>query len=284
MTFKLLPELMSPAEGEMTVRSYHTTSLSSGLLGLKAEGFLTVTNLRVVFYAYGTSLADESILQSEVPLADVSGITTYKGFHFSLWHFLIAWVVSALVALIVTPIATGILAVIPGLLHINDLMALLPLLVAGALIFVSRNLPVNRLWRSILATCAALMLLGGSVLGGVTAGFSRFSNNASGGAVGTLLSTIGFVVGIGAVFYAFYCYFKYARRQTMALAIGSKGGSSTPIAISGISGFGLFGGAALRALTAEPAEDVEAMIKELGAMITDIQSLGIDGIDRWRIA
>jgi hypothetical protein len=86
MEFKLLEGPLTPAEGEAVVRTYHTTSLSSGLLGLKAEGFLTVTNLRVVFYGFGSAFAGPSILHSEVPIADVSGITSYKGAYFSVIH------------------------------------------------------------------------------------------------------------------------------------------------------------------------------------------------------
>ena len=87
-----------------------------------------------------------------------------------------------------------------------------------------------------------------------------------------LLTPIAFI-------YALVCYYWYSRGQTIALTIGSKGGSSTPIAVSGVTGFN--NTAAVRALTAEPAEDADAVIKELGALITDIQALGDLGIQKW---
>jgi hypothetical protein len=37
-----------------------------------------------------------------------------------------------------------------------------------------------------------------------------------------------------------------------------------------------------KSLNAEPAEDAEEMLKELGALILDIQMLGDYGIDKWK--
>lgn len=97
------------------------------------------------------------------------------------------------------------------------------------------------------------------------------------------LTVWSFIFTVIAGIYTLVCFFWYARRETVSLAIGSKGGSNTPIAISGISGFGLYNTAALRALSAEPAPDAEAMIKELGAMISDIQTLGELGVRKWQM-
>jgi hypothetical protein len=66
------------------------------------------------------------------------------------------------------------------------------------------------------------------------------------------------------------------------LAICSKGGSSTPISISGASGIGIFNASAGKALNAEPADEAEPMLKELGAIIMDIQTLGDIGIAKWK--
>ncbi len=57
---------------------------------------------------------------------------------------------------------------------------------------------------------------------------------------------------------------------------------STPISISGASGIGIFDVSAGKALNAEPAEEAEPMLKELGAIILDIQTLGDFGIDKWK--
>ena len=110
--------------------------------------------------------------------------------------------------------------------------------------------------------------------------FGGSSNNdslASGG-----IAAVAFLFGFMAIIYTLYCIVWYARRPTFAIAISSKGGSDTPISISGASGWGIFDVSAGRALTAEPVADAEPMLKELGAVILDIQMLGDMGIDKWK--
>jgi len=58
MSFKLIDNHLAPAEGEIVVRTYHCTNLSPvfALMGLKTDGYLTVTNQRVVYFAEGSSV------------------------------------------------------------------------------------------------------------------------------------------------------------------------------------------------------------------------------------
>jgi hypothetical protein len=269
MSFKLLDGPMSAAEGESVVRTYHATSLSSGLLGLKAEGYLVVTNLRVVFYAFGSAFAGESILQSEVPLSDVSGITTYKGAHFSLQHLFTALFASLVLSGLIMLAVSTIAGVIATIIRSFEIIPILSFAFAAIFLILSIKTPTDMLRRSVFASCSASGLSGTGLLGG----------GMFGGTLGSIATLVSVFIGI----YTIVCWFQYARRETMAVAIGSKGGSSTPIAISGITGFGLFSGAAIRALSAEPAVDVELLIRELGAMITDLQESG-DLAERWRNA
>ncbi|MCS6880464.1 MAG: hypothetical protein RMK84_05110 [Oscillochloridaceae bacterium] len=283
MTFELLGVYLTPAEQEATVRTYHCTTLSSRLLQLKAEGYLTITNKRAVFYAFGNSYTGKSVLQSEVPIADISGINCYKGTYFSLKHLFAAiflsFVLGILITFIVSPIVLfmwsrsqdfgNLSGVGQSLGALPIVFWILALIALGGSFFIPRK----KIWRSVLASTGT-MIVGLNFIGG------SIGRAISGGENGDQL---GFILVLIAAIYSFVCFFLYARRETMSLAIGSKGGSNTPIAISGISGFGLYNTAALRALSAEPAPDAEAMIKELGAMITDIQTLGDIGIRKWQV-
>ena len=277
MPSQLIHGVLASAEGEDTVRTYHCTTLSSRLLSLKAEGHLVITNKRVIFYASGSSYGGNSVLQSEVPIADVSGISSYKGTYFSLGRLLTALVVSFLGAILFTAITTLLTGVLGIGLRNAGASALIGLVLPIGSLVVSFFVPRNSLWRSVLAAYGALLLAG---LGGVgfvvSLGGSLFGRSDISG-LGAILTILAPIAGI----YVLVCCFWYARREAVSLAVGSKGGSSTPIAISGLSGFGLFNAAALKALTAEPASDAEKMIKELGAVITDIQTLGDLGIQKW---
>lgn len=281
MRFTLLGPRLAPAEGEKTVRTYHCTSLASRLLNLKAEGYLTVTNMRVVFYAYGSSYGGESVMHSEVPVADVSGINTYKGSYFSISHMLIALVASFIAGNIISGVVSSIIALVFAAL--SDSVEF-NVVAAGRIIIgilgvisaiASNSYPRDKITRPVLATTGALFLSGPGGFG-IALGMlqSLFGGNEF---LNTILLIGAFIVGI----YAIITIFHYARRETMSLTIGSRGGSNTPIAISGATVLGFFNTAALKALTAEPAQQSDAVIRELGAVISDIQILGDEGIQKW---
>ncbi len=267
----LLRERISPAEAECSVRTYICTYYNSRLLGLEATGYLAVTNKRVIFQATGTSNAGSSVIQSEVPIEDVSGISSYKGSYFSIGHLLAALIISA--------IGGGILNAVVGLFTalVGDSDMIIVWIAAILTAVLSFTLSRKTLWRPVLASVSAISfsLIGSGSLLRSSMSFFTQSNSSGASAIAFVLS---FAIGI----YALICYFWYARRPTITLAVHSKGGSSTPISISGASGLGIFDIAAGKALNAEPAQDAEPMLKELGAVILDIQKMGDFGIGKWQ--
>ena len=89
MGSQVIDSYLAPAEGEVVVRNYHCTSLSPvfRLIGTKIDGFLTVTNKRIVYFATGSSLfgiRGHSRQCSDVPIADVANIMLGNGTRFSL--------------------------------------------------------------------------------------------------------------------------------------------------------------------------------------------------------
>ncbi len=265
---------ITPAEGETGVRSYHCTYYNSRLLGMKAHGYLEVTNKRVVFQALGFSPAGPSIIQSEVPMADISGINSYKGTFFSILHilgaFIVAFVIFSLVPVIMTLIQYA--AEVPNNTWIGIIWAL------TILTFIpSFLLAYSSIWRIVLASASAAFLSTIAALSFLSNLAGSFLGGRSQGSTGWQV-----IVLVALLIYILICAINYARRPTFTLGIGSKGGSSTPINISGASGLGIFDVAAGKALTAEPAEQAEDMLKELGAIITDIQSMGDFGINKWK--
>lgn len=63
------------SENEVEIKTYHCTTLKKP----NGEGYLTVTNKRVVFHGYGSSSTGKSKLVSEVPIETISGVRTYFG-------------------------------------------------------------------------------------------------------------------------------------------------------------------------------------------------------------
>lgn len=274
MNIDLLGGNITPAEGEKSVRTYHCTYYHSRILGLKAVGYLSVTDKRVIFQALGSSSAGKSVIQSEVPIADVSGITSYKGTYFSFGHLLGALVAAGAAYFLATTLF-GLLGTFGDISYdtLKGITWITSIIAAATSFFI----PNKMIWRTVLAAAAA------GILSVIAAGSLMDS------ALGSLLgmdrgsSGIEMIVMAALAIYTLVCIGYYARRPTFSLSVGSKGGASTPINISGATGLGIFDVAAGKALSAEPGDEAEILLKELGAVVMDIQMLGEFGINKWKI-
>ncbi len=91
-----------------SVKTYHCTSFRSKLLGIASEGYLEVTNKRAVFQAMG----GDSIIHSEVPIEDVSGISVFKGSYFSIMHLIGAPVLGLLLGSIASAVLGAIVSLV----------------------------------------------------------------------------------------------------------------------------------------------------------------------------
>lgn len=263
----ILGTQIAPAEGEQTVKTYHCTSFKSRLLGITAEGFLEVTNKRVMLQATSKG----SLIHSEVPIEDVAGLSLFKGNHFSLKHFLGALVLAGLIGSVASSIMAGFCAIV------GDDNGVASYIAAIALLVWASRCETNDIKKSILAQTAATLMATAGGLGMM----SGLGDLLFGGGDQAAMAILGMITGVGVGIWGLVLMVKYSIRPTMTLAVNSRGGSNTPIAITG-PGFGPIASNAARALEAEPAEDAEAMMKELGALILDIQERGDFGIEKWR--
>ncbi len=267
----VIPQDISPSEGENTIKQYHCTHLHSKLLGLKADGLLAITNKRVIFHAKGSSLAGTSIVQSEIPMEDVSGISVYKGNYFSIKHFILG-----IFVMIVFQVVFFLLS---GIITINNYNS-----ASGVYWFfgiatacVSPFIPHKYIWKTVLGGISILSFLcisGTSILGGFSSNMMTYGGSNNSWVI---------ILAIAALIYTIIELFLFARRLTMSLGIGSKGGASVPIYISGVSSLTSSNAAAPKALESEPTPETEIMIKELGAVVIDIQTLGDLGIEKWKV-
>lgn len=251
---------ITPAEGEKTVRTYCCTTLSSRFLGIQSNGYLGVTNKRVIYQTFSTQGAHKNIMQSEVPIADISGMTSFKGIYFSLLSFLGAITLTlATTALLTTLIPT--ISFIFGSYTAFQVICW-TIIVVG--LVGSFLISVKSIGRPIVA-------------GAASAGFFALAG-------GSLLNLSGSVWQIGlallVLLYAGLCCFWYARRPTFSLEIHSKGAANAAISIASASG--IFNISATKAVNPKPAQDSDRMLKQLGAVIMDIQMLGDYGIEKWK--
>lgn len=274
----ILQEEVTPAEDERTVRTYLCTYHHSRLLNIKAHGRLAVTNKRVIFRAFGTSSSGPSIIQSEIPIENVSGIQSFKGTFFSLKHFvgiiLLSSLISFLAGSLVTLLGTNNESVSKALGWVFGLASL------GFSFFLSNK----SIWRSVLIFTSAALI--GATGSGTLINIIKSTLNPLAGLLLGMqtkpdagLYFIALLV-ITIEIFGFIVAFKYSRRPNFSLLINSTGGGNAPITISG-GGAGLISPTASKALSAEPARDSEQMLAELGALILDIQKMGDFGIEKW---
>lgn len=264
----LLAGNVIPAEGESTVRTYHCTYYREKSLGLKSGGFLGITNKRVIFQAAGETTAGRSLIQSEVPIADVSGINSFKGIYFDFFAMIGALLLASLAIFLVPSILTAMSYWLESYTFFKVVGWLLALgALAGSFL-----LSVKSIWRTFLVGVSAGALL---ALAGIGIMDTLAALTGSGGGDFWILLLL-----IGALVYLLMCASWYARRPTFSLEINSSGGSSTPIRIASAGGF--MNMAALNTPNALPGRDAETMLHEIGALITDIQTLGDYGIAKWK--
>lgn len=283
MSFKLIDNHLSPAEGEVMVRSYHCTKLSPAfaLIGLKTDGYLTVTNKRIVYFAEGSSVygfAGNSKLYNEVPIADVANLSLRKGTRFSFLRLICGLLFGQIPAAIVTLILSGVMLVLeragggsnPYMLRFGVFLQL-----SVAILLVFRSLSVSRenIVRLMLAASGLSLVLSVPALALAHGmGLQLLPSIYQSGL--TILS-----IPLGC--YWLWCLYWFVRREYLTMAIRSKTNWPPSIQIAGVSWWGRINVAADLAYGMAPAVDADAMFKELGAMVTDIQTLGDHGIKKW---
>ena len=92
-----------------------------------------------------------------------------------------------------------------------------------------------------------------------------------------LLTVIGFIGLLIGIFLLARCF-----RKTFSLKIFSSKASASPIDIGEGASGGIGKNSALFSVTANPTEETDKMMLELGAMIGDLQRMGDYGVEQWK--
>ncbi|GIM30335.1 hypothetical protein CPJCM30710_30010 [Clostridium polyendosporum] len=185
-------------DNEIRVKTYHCTTMKKP----QGEGYLTVTNKRVIFHGYGKFGGGRSRIVSEVPIESVSGIGFYYGKGLNI-PFIILGVILSFLSLYM----------LLSLDKAEEISTFIELLIG------------------LLLACLCL----------------RNSRKC---------------------FYNIWVY--------------SSGASSTPIDF-GNSTFSskITGQAGLMSIVADVSEDTELLMKELGALVLDLKTMGDYAISKW---
>ena len=295
MGFNLFEKELASAEGETIVKTYHCSKLSPALalFGLRVNGYVVVTNRRLVYYAEGSSgfgATGNNRLYNEVPLAEVTNISMSQGTRFSLLR-LIGGLFSAM---IIIQSVTAVLGLIWGQLgHENPyfLRAFIFVQLAVAAYLVARVSRIEResFARILLSACT----LGLIAWGGQVPSLPGLSPNGVFMALGRAMrpeiippaySWVLLCLALLSGGYFLWCLYWFVRRQYFLMGVVSKSSQYPSITIAGYSVFGrqILNVSGSMASNLSPSIDAEALFKELGAVIADIQATGDLGIQKWK--
>jgi hypothetical protein len=97
------------------------------------------------------------------------------------------------------------------------------------------------------------------------------------------LQTVGNLIGIGIFGYGGYMFYLWSKKEAFSLIVNTKGGTGNVVYLASISPFSSGNSAASKALIyTKPGADSEILLREIGAVIHDVQTLGDFAVEKWK--
>lgn len=268
----IIPDIVSPNEGEVPVRQYHIATLKNKTFGItyaKAVGRIQITNKRIIFRAPGKSIiGTRTSLQHEFLIDEVGGIEARREHIFNkgdlFLGLILAWIGYMIMNAVV--IAAGVQSYRGGGFAFYFLSLFFG--TAGAVPFFV----MKKKW--LLKMFFSGAAFGAFIVPALFAGNWLFWVPS--------LAALGIIIASG---------FFYSIRPNLVLSIKPKGAVNAVVDIRRTS-TGI-GGILQRSGNSDsddhtgfreifPEGDAEKAIRELGAIINDIQKLGDYAISKWQ--
>jgi hypothetical protein len=288
----IVPDSIAPNEGEIPVKQYNIATLHD-FLG-NAEGRLQVTNKRVIFRANGRSLLGRTTVHNEFAIDEIAGIEVKRDFSFRSVRLLTGLIMFIIFAslgsmLVASTVEEGRFTPefsIIGIFLIRD------------------EWQLEREWVAQQENAAGIIGAGGVILGllfgiGGNAPFFLLSKK-----FGLKLVLLSFGWGSFFALYAatgsgFILLFTLLAAATtifglilrciiprLVISIKNKGAAATvDIRSSGSMGAAMMAVGLSDSGFAQvlPTAETEGAVRELGAIINDIQKLGDHGVKKWAV-
>lgn len=268
------------SEGEQIIKTYECTTIRKLFFGT-SKGRLTLTNKRLLYHATGRSIKGKSLALNEMPIDDVSGVSMYMGASVN-WIALVVFV-SALY-FVATPI---ILKSFPKFLT-GQTFGIIALIFFMLFWLWDKNIISNEIKNNVLENLKGLS-------------DNEYTKNIPSDTlkkVSRYLFVYGvFILGLRiftrelgfiniAVYIALY-FFVIGAGQAFSLLVFSKSSKGAGIHLPGVQQFSFLNfrtneTTALDTMSGSPAKDSETVIKELGAIITDLKQMGDLAIEKWQ--
>ena len=285
----IVPKCIRANEGEIPVRQYNIAVLRTLLSFQRAEGRLQVTNKRLIFRAAGRAIGGRTTLQHEYAISEIAGIEARKEYAFS-WLHLIGGILLLFLTWSIGISVTGWVCANVAVLNTN--LAVFTGIVFGLLFCAANMISFFTIPKEFLLKLVILGLTLGSmsVLSGLSV-FSALSQLLSfGGNFGGTYSIVNTISGVAVlpiiililniivIFVTAFGLLLFVIRPNLVISIKNKMSTGDgPVDIrratlrSESTGFS----------EVIPTEEAERAIREIGAIIGDIQKLGDYGVEKW---
>ena len=260
---QIVPELIEPNEGEITLKQYDLAILRSRAKFTKAKGKLQITNKRLLFRATGRSPAGKTVYQQEYSMDKIDGIEIKKDFRFrGLDLLLCLWMNSTLVG-----IGVGFASIINS--GFGVFLAILDLLLAVATcipFFMLRK----RYFLKQLLSCIGMGISFSALFVGIK------ESSAFLVVFAILITILVFAIYVVSVF-------MFCLKPNLRIEIKTGGMPAIQVRHKYTSLFiwhkmDEYSGFA----EVLPDKDADLAIKELGTIINDIKTLGDFGVEKWK--
>lgn len=271
---QIVPENLAADENEKPIRQYDLCTLRSRIKLMRAEGRLQVTNKRILFRAKGRSVMGPTILQHEFSVSELSGFRIIRNFRFSVLDLLFVFVLSTLCLG-----AAAALGMRFALSKAYVLLLILSYLVGAAGIASTYFLGKHYISKSCLAALAAGLM-------GVPAVTLMATGRAHDNGFFVFLSYLLYLPVIVAVVQKIVSDFLFSFKPNLQFEVVTKMGSSVIDLRCERGGF--FGQALMiHAIFTGynevlPTAQTDDAIREVGAIISDLHTMGDAAVAKWK--
>lgn len=268
---RIVPDCVNANEGEVPVRQYTVAKLRSRVIGIPyatAIGRVQVTNKRVIFRAPGRSIGGRTTLQHEFAIDEIAGVEARREYVFNAFDLFLGFVLLA--------IGGGIGAAIVSGLHSGSVFGIFALcLLLGAAGCVPFFL-MKKHW------LIKLLCLGVGLVPMAGMGLSLFEMRrweSGSGFFGVVLMLLALCVLVCVIFALIF----QSARPNMVLILKSRfANEAVDIRRRKVSPWASGREEHTGYREVYPEVDTERCIREINALIVDLQENGDAAVGKWR--
>lgn len=260
----IVPDSIEADDGEVVIKQYDLAILRTRHKLTRAEGRMQITNKRLLFRATGRSPVGKTIYQSEFAMDKIDGVEIRRDYRFLLWDFFINSWISGWFGLIGALFGLGL---VKGGNTFPAIIVMLLSLATAAPFFMLRKRYLLKLLVLSIGYGLSTSVIYGAAESGKTA-----------------LVVLTVIIILFLIVLYIISMFLSLFQPNLVIEIKTSSGSPGVQIKHRFASFFIWKKMEENSGFAEilPGKDADLAIKEIGAIINDIKTLGDIGIEKWQ--